>query len=168
MIQKVKNLTLNLFHNKTECENKERQLKQNIRDLERQVSELRIQLEQEQDRPPQPTPTLQDLLEEELGGIEWFDYNELDPPQLDEYHRQATYILRSNIFDNELNFLKSNWGKQALLEAHNKSKENNEIQEHIQKMSWMVLGIHSFKERLKEVPNPNKPQPTTDNLNASI
>lgn len=81
---------------------------------------------------------------------EWFDFSELKPQDLAQYYEQAQRTLSSDPFVNEINFLKSNWGKQAVLEA----ESSPDVSEHIKKLSWMLLGIELLKIRLEEIPSP--------------
>lgn len=81
--------------------------------------------------------------------LDWFDFKELKINDLNEYHTQAQYILNASVFTNEINFLKSNWSKQALLQVPDKPNLR-----HLERMAWMILGIELLHERLKEVPMP--------------
>jgi len=112
-------------------------------------------------------PEIKDILQESLGGkLEWFDYNELTPPNLATYYDEAQHILRTNIFNNEVSFLKANWGKQAILQAH--EHDQGGISNHIQKMSWMLLGIEMLKLRLEGVPNPTPEPKPKENIHSAV
>ena len=86
---------------------------------------------------------------------EWFDYNELSPGELEKYHKSAQRILSEPVFQNELNFLKSNWGKKAILELTDKS--DYEIVQHVRCLSYMIYGIQSLKTRFEEIHGPQEP-----------
>ena len=101
-----------------------------------------------------PPVTLFDVLKQILGqDLSWFDYNELGKTEMEKYFLSSQRILNEPIFQNEMNFLKSNWGKQSLLEACSLPKK--QIAEHVQKMSWMILGIEMLKQRLESIQNPH-------------
>ena len=108
-----------------------------------------------------------DIIKECLDkDLSWYDYSELKTQDKQTYYNQAKQILRTHVFNNELNFLKSNWGKRALLEAE--SMERNKVAEHIQKMAWMLLGIEQLKIRLETIPNPFPQEQTKENIHSSV
>ena len=110
-------------------------------------------------------PKIKDLLQLVFDGkLEWYDYRDLKPELQQQYHDQAQHILRTDIFNNEMNFLKSNWSRQAIKEAH----EVKDPESHVLKLSWMLLGIELFKLRLEEVPTLEQPEPTKKDLNANV
>lgn len=93
---------------------------------------------------------LSEILSKDLS---WFDYNELSQSELEKYYQSSRRILSESVFHNELNFLKSNWSKQALLEAHNLKSKDMVFLAH--RLSWMILGIEMFKMRLEGIHNPS-------------
>ena len=112
-------------------------------------------------------PEVKDLLAIVLDGdLKWYDYEELKPEERQNYYTSAQQVLRAHAFNNEINFLKSNWGKRALLEAHDKNIE--EVSQHIQKMSWMLLGNEQFKIKLEEISNPTQQEKTKENIDSAV
>lgn len=156
MIQKIKSVLDLVGENK--------KLKQTIKDLQKELDIQGEMLMEAHNAIPEPKDILEVLLSMDL---KWFDYNELSPENMQVYHNEAQYILRSNIFNNELNFLKNNWGKQAVLDGVSKETPA-EVAEHVKKMGWMILGIEYLKVRLQEMPDPTKPAPTTNDINSAI
>lgn len=98
----------------------------------------------------QPT-TLSSLLSTALEtDLSWFNFEEIeDPGEKKRYREMAKEILDSPLIRNEISFIKSNWAKQALLDLSDVPKEKR--QEHMEKMCWMIIGIHSFMLRLQEI-----------------
>ena len=96
----------------------------------------------------------------------WYDYADLKSSDKQTYYNEAQQILRTHIFNNEINFLKSNWGKRALLEANDMDKDK--VAQHILKMSWMLLGVELLKQRIEGIPNPYPQTKSTEDITSSI
>lgn len=105
---------------------------------------------------------LKSILDQDLS---WYDFGDLKPNDKKIYFAQAQQILRTHVFNNEMNFLKSNWGKQAIIDVAGKGLPAAET---VQKMSWMLLGIEYLKTRLLEIPDPNPIQKTKEDIHSAV
>lgn len=163
MLKQFKAL-LNAYKEVERLRKENKELNKQVEDLSFEVTDLKLDLVLHEDAEP-PKPKIKDLLQLVFEGkLEWYKYEDLKPTLRQQYYDQAQHILRMDIFNNEMNFLKSNWSKQAIVEAH----AVEDVEAHTLKLSWMLLGIELFKLRLQEVPNLEQPEPTTDNLDAPI
>jgi hypothetical protein len=103
------------------------------------------------------------LLQSALSvDLSWYDYEELAPSERQKYAIAARHMLENPAFLNEFNFMKSNWGKQAILEFADKNPE--ERREHIAKVSWMLMGIEFLRKRLEEIRSPELPRQETGDI----
>lgn len=129
--------------------------KKTYRQLQRDHEQLRAAFHENlRDRPI--VLSFFDVLKKTLNtDLSWFDYNELSKTEMEKYYMSAQRILAEPIFQNEMNFLKSNWGKQAILDSSEILKKD--IADHVQKMSWLILGIEMFRTRLESIQNPHTP-----------
>jgi len=82
-------------------------------------------------------------------GLAWFDYNELARQERVKYYQEAQMILKSDIFNNELNYLIATGAQQALLDS---IKDTTGIRD----FRMTINGLELLKERLEGVENPDK------------
>lgn len=79
-------------------------------------------------------------------GFRFFDYAELDEQERTRYFDQAQYILRSDVFKNEVARLNAEFAEWALKKAPDFSK--------VEAMRYQISGINLLKERFESIPDP--------------
>ena len=85
------------------------------------------------------------------GDFKWFDYTTLPQADWKNYFDQAQYILRSEVFQNEIARLNAEWAEWSLKKSGNF--------EAVSAMRHQISGINLLNERFESIPNPMPPLP---------
>lgn len=93
-------------------------------------------------------------------GISWFDYNELKGEMARTYYRDAQTILNSDAFKNEVARLESEFIKHITIASDNfRDVRDGRMQ---------ISGLKLILERLEEIPNPDIPDGTHNDVHRGI
>ena len=93
--------------------------------------------------------------------LKFYDYTELDEQRLKTYHDEASSILKKDVFQNEIAYLKAQFYKWAAMQSRD--------HEGVVAMRHQISGIKLIEARLEDIPDPyNKTKPTTENLTSGI
>lgn len=84
--------------------------------------------------------------------LPWVNYQDFDKGRWDQYHREAQLILSSFVVENEINFIRVNWAKKAMLEISNDSIADKA--KHLEKICWMLIGMETLRDRLADIQAP--------------
>ena len=123
----------------------------------KEIKELKVKILQLEKEAGDPKTPLQHLRKED---IKWYKYQGLTPPKIKEYYYKAQAILDNPIFQNEVNkYLDDNMEFISM-----KSGSHEETVGIRMSMNALL----TFKERLEDIENPEKPEPTKDNIHSSI
>ena len=89
------------------------------------------------------------VIEKIIGrGISWYDYTKMDHGAWRMYYNDAQYILKSEVFNNELNHYLTDLLKFLGMESDN-------FDQVLHTRTGMTV-LESFKERLINIENPDK------------
>jgi len=125
-------------------------------DVKSQNDYLRLQLAEANNRIGDPKEVLLKI----FPNLEWFDYNDLPIKERINYFNEAQMILRTNIFNNEFNRLKSTMAVDLSLNAVKF--------EQIRDYQMTINGIQLLKEVFENIENPNKLPELNDDILAPI
>ena len=79
---------------------------------------------------------------------EWYDYTKTDRGSWQEYYNDAQNILKSGVFNNEMNCLISNIIKNTTMYSENFDQ--------VQHARTAILQLEEFRKRLESIENPNR------------
>lgn len=93
--------------------------------------------------------------------LAWFDYEDLPPSERDSYFQEARSILRSKVFNNEMNYLKTFGLQHMILDS-----EPETAQQQVRDFQMTINGFELLESRLKEIKEPNQPTPQENTFEA--
>jgi len=125
--------------------------------LQDQVEELVEQLNDQIAATKEPYIALDYVIQ---GGVEWYDYDELKPPELKSYQAHAEQLLRNPVFKNEINFLVNNNAKKALLDPTDYPQ--------LRDIRVATLALSALKQRIEEIPKPKEEDKPADDPHEGI
>lgn len=94
------------------------------------------------------------------GGLEWFDYTKQAKQLWKVYFADAQSIAANQVFNNELNHYIADLIK-FIAEESRSHEETMAVRQ-------SIIALKTFKKRLEDIEDPEKSNPTTDDLNSPI
>ena len=86
--------------------------------------------------------------------VSFFDYRKLEKGLRGQYKADAEMILKSEVFNNELNYLITNTLKNTVIHAENFAQ--------VEQARTYILALEELKDRLKAIEDPDKEVLNTD------
>lgn len=93
-------------------------------------------------------------------GIEWYDFNELNPNQKKTYYNDIQSVIKNDAFINELNHLIADQVEYIARESKNHEDTMN--------VRMTINAVDMIKERLESIPDPTPVLPTEENVHEAI
>lgn len=121
-----------------------------------EISSLQQKINELETRIGDPAEVVRKTFAKDLS---WFDCEELPPNEREHYYNEAQRILRSNVFNNEINYLKAKGAQEAMLEA----KDFSQVRDY----QMTINGLELLEKRFKAIRKPDDPIPT-DNINEAV
>jgi len=93
---------------------------------------------------PNPNQYIKDIIG---TGIEFYDYRKLDKQLWKNYKNDASFIVNSEVFNNELQCMLKDLMKKAALETSNFDQ--------VMHIRSMFVALETFKQRLQNIEDPD-------------
>lgn len=101
------------------------------------------------------------VIEAVLGrGIEWYDYKSLSGDGRRQYFEDAQKFLRNKTIGNEINHIVSDLVQKGIIT----SLDSKELRD----MQMTINGVELLRTRLAGIENPEKPEPSEEDLHSAV